>query len=313
MIELVRHIELLLLENDCVAIPGFGGFITYYMPASWDAEEKTFAPPVRAIGFNPQLKMNDGLLVQSYMKAYTVNFADAAKLLEQAVDELIGTLHKEGRVELANIGELTLSVRGTYVFSPYDDKIVSPFLYGLDVFGIKELGALQQPDTRKPVDAHKKVYEIRISRALVRNTAAAVAALLLFFYLSVPVANTYVGQENYAQLLSTDLFGKIERRSLLTASVGDAGAVVPAVAPAVKPEPAAKQYHIIVASLTTDDGAQAMAADLKVKGYHDASVVAGEGRFRVSICAYSSREEAGRRLAELRRDGPYGNVWLFIR
>ena len=29
MIELARHIEILLLENDCVIIPDFGGFIAH--------------------------------------------------------------------------------------------------------------------------------------------------------------------------------------------------------------------------------------------------------------------------------------------
>ena len=29
MIELARHIEILLLENDCVIIPDFGGFIPF--------------------------------------------------------------------------------------------------------------------------------------------------------------------------------------------------------------------------------------------------------------------------------------------
>ena len=33
MIELARHIEILLLENDCVIIPDFGGFIAHYQPA----------------------------------------------------------------------------------------------------------------------------------------------------------------------------------------------------------------------------------------------------------------------------------------
>ena len=33
MIELAQHIEVLLLENDCVIVPGFGGFIAHYAPA----------------------------------------------------------------------------------------------------------------------------------------------------------------------------------------------------------------------------------------------------------------------------------------
>ena len=32
MIELARHIEILLLENDCVIVPELGGFIAHYQP-----------------------------------------------------------------------------------------------------------------------------------------------------------------------------------------------------------------------------------------------------------------------------------------
>lgn len=59
MIELAQHIEALLLENDCVIVPGFGGFVAHYAPATHVKEENLFLPPTRTIGFNPQLKLND--------------------------------------------------------------------------------------------------------------------------------------------------------------------------------------------------------------------------------------------------------------
>ena len=68
MIELSRHIESLLLHHDCVIVPGLGGFGTQYVPARRIEEEFLFLPPYRSVGFNQQLVLNDGLLVQSYMK-----------------------------------------------------------------------------------------------------------------------------------------------------------------------------------------------------------------------------------------------------
>ena len=87
MIELAQHIEALLLENDCVIVPGLGGFVAHYASATRVKEENIFLPPTRIIGFNPQLKMNDGLLVQSYMSVYGTNFSDATKMVERKVDE----------------------------------------------------------------------------------------------------------------------------------------------------------------------------------------------------------------------------------
>lgn len=83
MIELAQHIEILLLENDCVIVPGLGGFVAHYTSAMRVAEENIFLPPTRIIGFNPQLKMNDGLLVQSYMAVYDTDFSDATRIVEK--------------------------------------------------------------------------------------------------------------------------------------------------------------------------------------------------------------------------------------
>ena len=79
MIELTRHIEHLLLDNDCVVIPELGGFITHYQSAHYEESEGVYLPPTRTIGFNPQLTMNDGLLAQSYMQAYHTDFPDATR------------------------------------------------------------------------------------------------------------------------------------------------------------------------------------------------------------------------------------------
>ena len=70
MINLARHIEILLLEHDCVVIPGIGGFITNAEEARFLEQEWQMMPPYRTVRFNQALKSNDGLLVQSYMNIY---------------------------------------------------------------------------------------------------------------------------------------------------------------------------------------------------------------------------------------------------
>ena len=42
MIELTKHIEILLLENDCVIVPELGGFITHYQPAHYEESEGVY-------------------------------------------------------------------------------------------------------------------------------------------------------------------------------------------------------------------------------------------------------------------------------
>ena len=42
MIELAQHIETLLLENDCVIVPGFGGFVRIIRPQPVVKERKIY-------------------------------------------------------------------------------------------------------------------------------------------------------------------------------------------------------------------------------------------------------------------------------
>lgn len=223
MIDLAKHIEVLLLESDCVIVPDLGGFIAHYIPAKHVEDENIFLPPTRVIGFNPQLKINDGLLVQSYMSVYGTNFVDAAKMVDCKVKELISTLHEEGEVNLPNVGELHFTIYNTYDFIPYDNKITTPYLYGLDVFEMHELAAFEKresviaaPSSLATSSANEKKHSTRIklNPAYLTSAAAVIVAFVLSFFFSSSVENTQVMDENYARLLPEELFEKIEKQSL---------------------------------------------------------------------------------------------------
>lgn len=359
MIELAQHIEVLLLENDCVIVPGFGGFVAHYAPAMRVEEENLFFPPTRNIGFNPQLKLNDGILVQSYMTVYDTNFSDATKMVEKEVTELTAILHEEGRINLQNIGEIRYTIHETYEFIPYDNKITTPYLYGLDSFEMKELRALQQSKEKVLVPVavakEKKTYEIKINRAYLRNAVAAVAAVVLFFSFSTPVENTYVEKGNYAQLLPTDLFEKIEKQSVVmtpvvvkqnvkktTAASNNSKSTVskshspkqitvreikvshpvevkPVISSAVTPvqvEPKKQdegKFHLIVAGGISLKDAEAMTTQLINKGFLSAKTLNSDGKVRVSILSYTTREEATKQLLKLRENDAYKNAWMLAK
>ncbi len=226
MVELAQHIEVLLLENDCVIVPGLGGFVAHYTPAMRVADENTFLPPTRIIGFNPQLKMNDGLLVQSYMAAYGTDFSDATRMVDKSVEALSALLHEDGKADLPNIGELRYSIHDTYDFVPYDNHLTTPYLYGLDSFEMQELSALRKPYESKTVPfapvvgkERKRKYEIGLKPSYLTNAVAMIAIVALFFFFSAPIENTEVVEANYARLLPDDLFGQIGKQSLVITPV----------------------------------------------------------------------------------------------
>lgn len=216
-----------MLENDCVIVPGLGGFVAHYTPAMRVAEENLFLPPTRIVGFNPQLKMNDGLLVQSYMEAYGTNFPDATRMVEKAVARLLACLHEEGKTDLPNIGELRYSIHDTYAFVPYDHQIRTPYLYGLDSFELQELAERQahNPSRQIPLvpatgtEVQKPTPKVGLRSAYWTGIAAMIAVIALFFSMSTPIENTEVVETNYAKLLPDEWLGQMEKQSLAFTSI----------------------------------------------------------------------------------------------
>ena len=205
MKELARHIEVLLLENDCVIVPGLGGFIAHNKAAEFKDSANVFCPPVRTIGFNPQLIINDGLLAQSYMQAYDTDFPDASRKIESVVSQIKDSLYKNGQAELENIGTLYYTMAGVYGFEPYQNAFFSPSLYGLGSFSISPLSELKsvKETTVEPrimietvssceEDRKEKAKQRHIIKRMAEHAVGIAAAVILFFVLSVPVENTYL-------------------------------------------------------------------------------------------------------------------------
>lgn len=223
MIELAKHIEVLLLENDCVIVPGLGGFIAHNRPASVMSGSNEFFPPVRIIGFNPQLVMNDGLLAQSYMQAYNTDFPDATRKIEKVVEVLKEELYQQGHIQLNHIGTIYYNMNGMYEFEPEHNVCFTPCLYGLEKFSFPLLSEQAVERTAKTVREIPAFVPRERKRVMhfgwIRNAVTAAAAVLLFFIFSIPVENTYVDEASYAALGDAGMFEAIRNQSAIMASV----------------------------------------------------------------------------------------------
>ena len=219
MKELAKHIEILLLENDCVIVPGLGGFIVHNESAYYDSHEQIFYPPKRSIGFNPKLTINDGLLVQFYMQTYHMDFRDANRRIELEVSDLKDQLYKNGCVYLKGIGNLYCNIHNDFEFRTDEPNVMTPSLYSLPHFYMSPLSKVStsesktiefRPKLSQSPEEKKKIQTPR----WITDAVAVVAAILLFFIFSVPVENTYMDQGDYASLSSNDFIDVIKSQSL---------------------------------------------------------------------------------------------------
>lgn len=218
MISIAKHIEILLLDHDCVVIPEFGGFITSYVSSETQIgqdEKCLYSPPCRTIRFNPALRTNDGVLVQSYMLAYDATYIAAEKQLELDVNELCNELDSKGSYSFPGIGVIHRDLYGNLSFEASDSYSKSPSLYGLPSLELKpyalvakenvikeELGkttilpvmsenltpAIGKEETQtSAIGKGKSGTKIKaISNRLVDISISAAAAVLLFLSVSYP-------------------------------------------------------------------------------------------------------------------------------
>ena len=103
MNNLFKHIEYLLLRNDCVIVPGFGAFIATNLPARIDYEKGEILPPVRQVMFNQAVSMEDGLLANSYVRKSGVSFDDARQIIAREVGILKSFLAEKRVIQVGNL------------------------------------------------------------------------------------------------------------------------------------------------------------------------------------------------------------------
>ena len=313
MIELGRHIEILLLDYECVIVPGLGGFMTHHVEAHYDEADNMFLPPLRTLGFNPKLKINDSLLAQSYVEAYDISYPEAVNRIEEEVNELKQHIQNEGAYELNDIGTISLNDDGNYVFEPCEAGVLTPWLYGLCSFEMKKLpgndamatdasqdtpapaeseskneqpASTEETSTAAPADTEGNV--IRIKVAWIRNAVTIAAAFIAFFVITPPISNSYQNSANFGSLPSTLLPTNILNQQQESAS---------------ESVTTAKEPGLNIAPDTTKLGTEPLAKDKPASDSIETASKKANGRYCIVLASCITKKNAEAFVNELHAQG----------
>lgn len=329
MTELSKHIGNLLLEHCCVIVPDLGGFVTQYVPARLVADEQLFLPPLRSVGFNPRLTMNDGLLIQSYMQAYHLTYQQAQKNIEKEVKILKHKLQETGSVEIGNIGKLLHNLEGHYDFEPIPAGIISPCLYGLDSYALELLNIHQEdlpakeetsPSPILSVKGGKKKddYTITINREVVNYIAAVMIAVVSYFLWATPVGTIDTGNQRATILQSELIFSRpahkqaapkeaLPQRPALQTQQDVQKGQTNTETTTTREE--SKPYTIVLASKVSGKNAETYVKSLHSKGLKDAEIHIGKTT-RVIYGHYKTESEAYQQLHALSNNPTISAPWV---
>lgn len=347
MTELERHIAKLLLDNDCVIVPGFGGFMAHHIAASYDEKNHIFLPPTRTVGFNPRLTMNDSVLAQDYVSCYDLSYPEALKRIESEVDEFRQMiLGEDGGHELCGIGRLYALENGEYDFIPNDNGITTPATYGFQAFELDTLPATESApestpaasaaDIRKtepspfaayspiaeaaPSPAHNEEKEaeqptlsLNIPVKMLRHMAA--ACIVLFVMLSIPsrLGDASTGTTSQSAIDAKWLYEIMpkEMTSGKPESLVASEEAAQAKADGQADESDALPYYtIVLASRVSLKNAQHYVDKLHQQGMAEASVCRHNGFTKVIYRKFASRAEANSALSLLKANSSFADSWI---
>lgn len=348
MIELGRHIEILLLTNDCVIVPGLGGFMAHHVEARFDSRDNMFLPPYRTLGFNPKLSINDSLLVQSYVEAYDISYPDALQRIENEVCEIKQHISINGSYILSNIGELSMNSDGNYVFEPCMSGVLTPAFYGLSSFEATPSNITKELDKETISIINDDVFEdvndtnddvldnndnnvIKIKVAWIRNTVAVAAAIISFFLITTPISNKTdnVILSDISSIITLTSLDKvdnnhninIDKTSLLKKEVTVKKETVDTLAKTAivkqekinKAEDNEPAFRIILASYITQKNAKEFVDKLHKQGYDKAYMYVKNNVVRVAYGAYPTENDAYNDLRLIHKNKQLSKSWVYKR
>ncbi len=294
--QLSKFISELLLEHDCVTVPGLGSFLGNFKSAHYDLENEKFYPPSKQISFNSQIKANDGLLAKFISEKSGLNYDDSLKEIHQEVLKITLNLKKES-VLLKDIGELNLNKEENIVFTPLKTKNFLKDSFGLSPIFIKELtqeNSLNKKEIVLKSKLRSKFYQ-----------TAAVWACLIFGASSIyyNVNNDFLEQKlAYEQDLRQESFSKVQK------AVFDLGSL-PSLTINVKRQ--ASQFYVIAGAFRITKNAENLVSSLKMKGYDSRILPLNEkGLTPVAFEGFSQRKAAVTSLREIQAK-ENKNAWIF--
>ncbi len=296
----------LLYDHDCVIIPEFGGLVTNYRSARLNVVSHVIHPPSKHIGFNAQLKQNDGLLINYVAQVLSVSYKDASAMVAQCITDYRKELQQQGRFSLERIGVFFYDRAGRLQFIPDEGENYLTASFGCKPVQLK-------PVVVASADRDKDVPVIDISQAgrkwspLKVAAAIAVPALLVVSFL----AGNRVSQHGELGFNSLNPFAEPRKETSYSPEINAWDLRLELKQPDYKALLENQQETAIdfVAGTTTDEGVvlapktkSAPAVSTRVEE-RKASTRAKKSSFALIGGAFQVKENAERLVNQLRTQG----------
>lgn len=309
-----QHIEYLILNHDCVILPGFGAFIATTSPAVIDMERGFITSPSREIMFNRALTTDDGLLANSYKRKFSLSFEDARDIVVKEVSWLKNRLISHGEIEIGRLGKLFYE-SDIVRFAPSSNY----FNLSSDSYpdiSFKSHDAAQSPEISSD---GSKGLELCVNNAgfiySLKHHLTGIAASIIFMLLLAATIichpTPYDSREEKASVVPVGaLFA--DTRNVIE-EVADKGNMVADKETGATSEEKIieeEKYYLIVATFSSEKEAQ-MYVELNSDSGYDLEIIPGKRVCRVSVSNSTDRQKIQKQLNSLSAEEKFSNSWIW--
>ena len=308
------YISQLLYKNDCVIVMNFGGFVCSSISANLNKKTGILTPPNKSILFNPQLKDNDGLLINHIAQSEGISQEDAKINLLKFVEQSLENLNKFKSCRFEEIGLFTLNSDKNIIFT--QDLKTN---YNLNAFGFQDI--INNKITRdnseiieESLKLIKKKNNFTTKRLL--KAAAIIIPLIGISFLSITQEDRI--NNIYTQIANVNPISfKKDNVTLLK----DQGNKEIKTKQEIQPEiinnevsqvfkeviiPSQK-FYIIAGAFSVEKNANKLKNRLKSWNYNS-TIIKNEKMMRVSYDSFDSKEQALILLSKIRKENP--QAWI---
>ena len=312
--EILAYIRDLLVQNDCVIIPGFGGFVSIYHPAEIQASR--FYPPTKVVCFNRKLNFNDGLLIGWLSRKEGVSYRDASAKIGQLVAEINYRLTEGEAIDFPGIGVVEYDGNENLTFTPQVSRNINPDSFGLFAFSHDKF--LNQSFVEKalhgtqvsPVFRNKKLRKVLVGIPLLALLYMTPMTNQERFQKSdIGTFHEFSGSGISNILTVPEISIQLSESEIIGIDIKESSIPNP-VLPVVKMPEQKQSFHLIVGSFKNKSGAEKQVDILESKGYSP-KLLSVNGLNYVAAGSYSTYELASAGLRKYNSSDPYSGAWIY--
>lgn len=305
------YISELLQDHDYVVFPGLGAFTAHTMEAKFDQSNGIILPPSLEIRFNPEIKVNDGILLNHFAHKQEITAPKASSEIENLCNEIKYRLDHGETICLEGLGNIKRK-EGKIIFEATPDIEKMPESFGLEPVELKIYDYVDKkplpgkfgtksdlPSTRKP--KRKNIYWLSLIPVL--------AAAIFIFWFLWPGGQKKQSERVVSEITQTDISTPEIKDSIPVPIIDDSRSDEKNLIIQVHPQEG--MFYLVGGSFKTRENADQYFEHISNKGYEPVHLGVMGSFHVVAMAVYPSEREAINAQSIVLRQDSTAGAWIY--